>query len=256
MPLYRNPDGTIARCSDGRLMRAPTQAIFELCCCDDDPDEDDWWPGWPDIIDPNNPPDHGDGEPVPQGDESPDPCPFYGMTDEQVGIWANVTAFVPGGSTEFALRTSPVNHYRYEWQSATMICPRTGGGSGCEWYSTGTLATDAEMKRYHMTDPPGGSGEWRGPYTDVGRHIQIYLTNQRFIWGGGPHPDGKYAWFMGIQDREGNYPHFMLRKTSDSTPGGTYSPITWHYDYSPYYFPDGEEDRWPGAISVIPGALP
>lgn len=33
--LNRNPNGTIARRSDGKLMRAPTQAEFEDCCCDD-----------------------------------------------------------------------------------------------------------------------------------------------------------------------------------------------------------------------------
>ena len=32
--LYRNPNGTIARRSDGRIMRAPTQQEFEDCCCD------------------------------------------------------------------------------------------------------------------------------------------------------------------------------------------------------------------------------
>lgn len=32
--LYRNPNGTIARRSDGKLMRAPTQAEFEDCCCE------------------------------------------------------------------------------------------------------------------------------------------------------------------------------------------------------------------------------
>ena len=31
--LYRNPDGTIARRRDGKLMRAPTQQEFEDCCC-------------------------------------------------------------------------------------------------------------------------------------------------------------------------------------------------------------------------------
>ena len=31
--LYRNPNGTIARRSDGKLMRAPTQAEFEDSCC-------------------------------------------------------------------------------------------------------------------------------------------------------------------------------------------------------------------------------
>jgi hypothetical protein len=31
--LYRNPDGSLARTADGKLMRAPTQAEFEDCCC-------------------------------------------------------------------------------------------------------------------------------------------------------------------------------------------------------------------------------
>jgi hypothetical protein len=31
--LYRNPDGTIARRSDGALMRPPTQEEYDECCC-------------------------------------------------------------------------------------------------------------------------------------------------------------------------------------------------------------------------------
>ena len=33
MTLYRNTNGTLARRSDGKLMRAPTQQQFEDCCC-------------------------------------------------------------------------------------------------------------------------------------------------------------------------------------------------------------------------------